>query len=114
MLVKMQTHCGPWYVHEHVRPFPGVSLERLILQVRRGVLTKAEFSEALRAGRRPTLHLLRPWPRGEKANTRHITANNRRIPVEVRRRAPRAGPTGRHRGLVGAMRRAKQRRVRRR
>ena len=39
MILKMQAHCGPWYVLEHVRPFPGVALERLILQVRRGVLT---------------------------------------------------------------------------
>ena len=40
MLAKMQSHSGPWYVHEHVRPFPGVSLERLIRQIRRGVLTR--------------------------------------------------------------------------
>jgi hypothetical protein len=39
MLLKMQAHCGPWYVLEHVRPFPGVTLERLVLQARRGVLT---------------------------------------------------------------------------
>jgi hypothetical protein len=39
MITKMQAHCGPWYVHEHVRPFPGVSLERLIRQARRGNLT---------------------------------------------------------------------------
>ena len=38
MLEKMRSHSGPWYVHEHVRPFPGVSLERLIRQARRGVL----------------------------------------------------------------------------
>ncbi len=38
MLEKMRSHSGPWYVHEHVRPFPGVSLERLIRQIRRGVL----------------------------------------------------------------------------
>ncbi|MCP4248030.1 MAG: hypothetical protein GY778_13365 [bacterium] len=39
VLAKMGRHSGPWYVLEHVRPFPGVSLERLIRQVRRGVLT---------------------------------------------------------------------------
>ena len=39
MIMKMQAHAGPWYVHEHVRPFPGVTLERLIRQVQRGVLT---------------------------------------------------------------------------
>ena len=41
MLEKMQAHAGPWYVHEHVRPFPGVSLERLIRQIRRGVLNRS-------------------------------------------------------------------------
>ena len=40
MLNKMRTHSGPWYVLEHVRPFPGVSLARLIRQIRRGVLTR--------------------------------------------------------------------------
>ena len=39
MLEKMRRHSGPWYVLEHIRPFPGVSLERLIRQIRRGVLT---------------------------------------------------------------------------
>lgn len=39
MIVKMQAHAGPWYVHEHVRPFPGVTLDRLIRQIQRGVLT---------------------------------------------------------------------------
>ena len=39
MIYRMRQHSGPWYVHEHVRPFPGVSKERLILQIRRGVLT---------------------------------------------------------------------------
>ena len=39
MLFRMQSHCGPWYVLEHVRPFPGVTLDRLVLQARRGVLT---------------------------------------------------------------------------
>lgn len=35
----MRAHAGPWYVHEHVRPFPGVKLDRLVRQIRRGVLT---------------------------------------------------------------------------
>lgn len=39
VLAKMGRHSGPWYVLEHVRPFPGVSLERLIRQIRRGALT---------------------------------------------------------------------------
>ncbi len=39
MLERMRAHAGPWYVHEHVRPFPGVTLERLVRQIRRGVLT---------------------------------------------------------------------------
>lgn len=39
MIEKMRAHAGPWYVLEHVRPFPGVSLDRLIRQIRRGVLT---------------------------------------------------------------------------
>ncbi len=39
MLIRMQQHSGPWYVLEHVRPFPGVSMERLIRQARRGVVT---------------------------------------------------------------------------
>jgi hypothetical protein len=39
MVERMRAHAGPWYVHEHVRPFPGVTLERLVRQIRRGVLT---------------------------------------------------------------------------
>jgi RNA polymerase subunit RPABC4/transcription elongation factor Spt4 len=38
MITRMQTHAGPWYVYEHVRPFPGVTLERLVRQIRRGLL----------------------------------------------------------------------------
>lgn len=38
MIDKMKAHAGPWYVLEHVRPFPGVSLERIVRQIRRGVL----------------------------------------------------------------------------
>ncbi len=43
MLAKMRVHAGPWYVLEHLRPFPGVSLERIIRQVRRGVLTETSI-----------------------------------------------------------------------
>ncbi|UCC31377.1 MAG: zinc ribbon domain-containing protein [Phycisphaerales bacterium] len=43
MLEKMLAHAGPWYVLEHVRPFPGVSLERIIRQVRRGVITETSI-----------------------------------------------------------------------
>jgi hypothetical protein len=39
MVTRMQAHAGPWYVLEHVRPFPGVTLERLVRQIRRGILT---------------------------------------------------------------------------
>ncbi len=39
MLEKMRAHAGPWFVLEHVRPFPGVSFERLLRQIQRGVLT---------------------------------------------------------------------------
>ncbi len=40
MLQKMRQSAGPWFVLEHVRPFPGVTLDRLVRQVRRGVLTR--------------------------------------------------------------------------
>lgn len=43
MLEKMLAHAGPWYVLEHVRPFPGVSLERIIRQVRRGLITETSI-----------------------------------------------------------------------
>lgn len=43
MIEKMRAHAGPWYVLEHVRPFPGVSLERIILQVRRGLITETSI-----------------------------------------------------------------------
>ncbi|NOX58152.1 MAG: hypothetical protein GXP29_04750 [Planctomycetes bacterium] len=39
MLIRMQQHSGPWYVLEHVRPFPGVSMERLIRQASRNIVT---------------------------------------------------------------------------
>ncbi len=43
MIEKMRAHAGPWYVLEHVRPFPGVSLERIIRQIRRGLLTETSI-----------------------------------------------------------------------
>ncbi len=43
MLEKMRIHAGPWYVLEHVRPFPGVSLERIIRQIRRGLITETSI-----------------------------------------------------------------------
>ncbi|MEE9294521.1 MAG: hypothetical protein V3W34_06135 [Phycisphaerae bacterium] len=41
MVQKMRAFAGPWYVLEHIRPFPGVTCERLIRQIRRGVLTRS-------------------------------------------------------------------------
>jgi RNA polymerase subunit RPABC4/transcription elongation factor Spt4 len=38
MIGRMLAHAGPWYVLEHVRPFPGVSLERIIRQINRGLI----------------------------------------------------------------------------
>lgn len=38
MLERMRAHAGPWYVFEHVRPFPGVSLDRIVRQIRRGLI----------------------------------------------------------------------------
>jgi len=43
MIERMRAHAGPWYVLEHLRPFPGVSLERVVLQIRRGVLTETSI-----------------------------------------------------------------------
>lgn len=43
MIDRMRAHAGPWYVLEHVRPFPGVSIERIIRQIRRGVLTETSI-----------------------------------------------------------------------
>jgi hypothetical protein len=40
MLTRMRDFAGPWFVLEHVRPFPGVTCERLVRQARRGVLTR--------------------------------------------------------------------------
>jgi RNA polymerase subunit RPABC4/transcription elongation factor Spt4 len=50
MIGKMKAFAGPWYVHEHVRPFPGVTLDRLVRQIRRGVLTRTTIV------RGPTTH----------------------------------------------------------
>ncbi len=38
MLEKMAKHSGPWFVYDNVRPFPGVSLERIGSLIRRGAL----------------------------------------------------------------------------
>jgi hypothetical protein len=38
MLEKMAKHSGPWFVWDNVRPFPGVSLERMVSLIRRGAL----------------------------------------------------------------------------
>lgn len=43
MLERMRAHAGPWYVLEHLRPFPGVSLERIIKQIRRGLITEVSI-----------------------------------------------------------------------
>ncbi|MBU0717836.1 MAG: hypothetical protein KJ749_06260 [Planctomycetes bacterium] len=43
MLDKMRTNAGPWYVLEHVRPFPGVKLDLIVRQIRRGVLTETSI-----------------------------------------------------------------------
>lgn len=43
MLERMLAHAGPWYVAEHVRPFPGVTIERIIRQIRRGVITETSI-----------------------------------------------------------------------
>lgn len=39
MAERMRAFAGPWYVLDHVRPFPGVTYERFVRQIRRGVLT---------------------------------------------------------------------------
>ncbi len=39
MIARMRKHAGSWYVLEHLRPFPGVTLDRILLQVRRGLIT---------------------------------------------------------------------------
>lgn len=43
MLDTMRAYAGPWYVLEHVRPFPGVRFERLVRQIHRGVLTETSI-----------------------------------------------------------------------
>jgi hypothetical protein len=43
MLEKMRAYAGPWFVLEHVRPFPGVSLERIIRQIRRGAINETSI-----------------------------------------------------------------------
>lgn len=43
MIARMRKHAGPWYVLEHLRPFPGVTLERILLQMRRGLITSTSI-----------------------------------------------------------------------
>jgi hypothetical protein len=43
MIQKMRQHAGPWFVLEHLRPFPGVSLERVIRQIRRGLISETSI-----------------------------------------------------------------------
>ncbi len=43
MLEKMKAHAGPWYVLEHLRPFPGINLETIVKQIHRGVLTETSI-----------------------------------------------------------------------
>ena len=43
MVERMRAHAGPWYVLEHVRPFPGINLERVIRQLRRGLITETSI-----------------------------------------------------------------------
>ncbi len=38
MLQKMAKHSGTWFVFDTVRPFPGVSLERMLSLIKRGAL----------------------------------------------------------------------------
>lgn len=40
---KMAEAAGPWFVFEHVRPFPGISFERLVRQIRKGVVTSTSI-----------------------------------------------------------------------
>lgn len=43
MVEKMRAFAGPWDIYEHYRPFPGISLERVIRQVRRGLITETSI-----------------------------------------------------------------------
>lgn len=43
MIEKMRAHSGPWYVLEHLRPFPGVALDRIVRQIRRGLITETSI-----------------------------------------------------------------------
>ncbi len=43
MIAKMKAHSGPWYVLEHVRQFPGVTLDRIVRQIRRGVVNETSI-----------------------------------------------------------------------
>lgn len=43
MIEKMRAHAGPWYVLEHLRPFPGIALDRIVRQIRRGLITETSI-----------------------------------------------------------------------
>ncbi len=43
MLARMREHAGPWYVFEHVRPFPGISIQRILRLIRRGLITETSI-----------------------------------------------------------------------
>ncbi len=43
MIEKMRAHAGPWYILEHLRPFPGVSLERVVRQIHRGLISETSI-----------------------------------------------------------------------
>jgi len=43
MLEKMKAHAGPWYVLEHLRPFPGINLETVVKQIHRGLITETSI-----------------------------------------------------------------------
>lgn len=43
MIDKMRARAGPWYVLEHLRPFPGVGLDLIIRQIRRGLITETSI-----------------------------------------------------------------------
>jgi hypothetical protein len=43
MLKRMARHSGPWFVYDNIKPFPGVSLERIHKLVERGGLTRTSI-----------------------------------------------------------------------
>ncbi len=40
MLQKMAENSGPWFVYDNLRPIPGISLERVLLQIKRGLINR--------------------------------------------------------------------------